>query len=177
MKFTGGFRTGGVERRGGLDMTIVTRLCGTLFLVLLSAGCSTRLVTGLDELTRGTGQSETDATTSFHAGVHRIVVSYNDETGNEGRIEYSPGNRTVRRGASLFGWSYSEDHGATWKYGGKLSPPPGWAVLWGDPAMTTSRANYGWVYISNLSRFEIPGRWRRGTGVQRRGWSMHPAID
>src|SRR5260370_24353050 len=132
-------------------MTIVMRLCGTFVLVLLSVGCSTRLVTGLDALTRGRGQSETAATTSFHAGVHRIVVSYNDETGNEGKIGYSPGDRTVGRGASLVGWSYSEDHGATWKYGGKLPPPPGWAVLWGDPAMTTSRANYGWLFISNLA--------------------------
>ena len=124
---------------------------GAFALVFLLAGCATRPVTGLDRVTRASGQSETDATTSFYAGVHRIVVSYNDETGNEGKIEYTPNDRTVRRGASLFGWSYSEDHGATWKYGEKLFPPPGWAVLWGDPATTTSSANYGWVFISNLA--------------------------
>jgi len=33
------------------------------------------------------------------------------------------------------GWSYSDDAGAHWTYGGKVAPPNGWAVLWGDPAL------------------------------------------
>jgi len=57
----------------------------------------------------------------------------------------------VLRGASLGGWSYSEDHGATWTYGGKLVPPRGWAAVWGDPAIVTSRTHYGTVFISNLA--------------------------
>ena len=59
--------------------------------------------------------------------------------------------RKVLHGASLMGWSYSDDNGATWKYGGKLSPSRPWAVLWGDPAMTTSRAHYAWTFMSSLA--------------------------
>lgn len=115
-------------------------------------GCAiTGSVTGGDVATQAAGQSETDATTTFHAGIHRIAVAYNDETANQGTIQYDPSNRKVLRGASLMGWSYSEDYGATWKYGGKLMPPSGWAALWGDPAITTSRANYGIVFMSNLA--------------------------
>ena len=49
------------------------------------------------------------------------------------------------------GWSYSLDRGKSWTYGGKVSPPSGWAVLWGDPAITTSDAHYRYVFIANLA--------------------------
>jgi hypothetical protein len=114
-------------------------------------GCSgTALVTGRGPTAQG-GQSETDATTSFSGGVHRIVVAYNDDTASQYTIQYAPATRKVLRGASLMGWSYSDDHGQSWKYGGKIAPPPGWAVLWGDPALTTSRTNSSVVFMSNLA--------------------------
>lgn len=123
-----------------------------LSLSILLGGCFGRSeVTGGDETTKASEQSETAADTSFHAGVQRIVVAYNDETGNQATIQYGPSSRKVLRGASLMGWSYSEDYGATWKYGGKVTPPPGWAVLWGDPAVVTSRSNYGLVLMSSLA--------------------------
>lgn len=138
------------------------RMSQALLLVVILTGCSTiNSVTGRDDTTRLSGQSETDAATSFRGGVHRIVVAFNDETGNQGKIQYDQFTRKVLRGASLMGWSYSEDHGKTWKYGGKVKPPSGWAVLWGDPAITSSRANYGMVFISNLafpdSKFPVGG--------------------
>lgn len=74
-------------------------------------------------------QSETAATSSY-AGWDILVVTYNDETGTEPTIQYSPGGRKVLHGATLMGWSYSLDHGQTWKYGGKVNPPKGWAALW-----------------------------------------------
>jgi hypothetical protein len=115
-------------------------------------GCSrSGDVTGGDETTRGGEQSETAADTSFYRGVLRFVVAYNDDTGNSATIQYGSTTRKVLRGASLMGWSYSEDKGVTWKYGGKLSPPRGWAVLWGDPAIVTSRTNYGLMFMSNLA--------------------------
>jgi len=127
------------------------RLVPALVVSTALTGCAqTGLVTGRGPTAQG-GQSETEATTSYSRGVHRIVVTYNDETASQTTIQYTPTTRKVLRGASLMGWSYSEDHGATWTYGGKLSPPPGWAVLWGDPAITTSRTNYGLVFISNLA--------------------------
>lgn len=116
------------------------------------AGCVTvGQVTGGRDQTAGASQSETAADTSYYRGVSRVIVSYNDETGTAATITYGPTSRQVLRGASLGGWSYSEDNGTTWKYGGKLVPPAGWAVAWGDPAVVTSRANYATVYISNIA--------------------------
>src|SRR4030081_2986961 len=115
---------------------------GIRLLVLISSviGCASgvRVTGGTDAESLGV-QSETAATTSFSGGVHRIVVAYNDETNSQATIQYGPSTRQVLHGASLMGWSYSNDDGATWKYGGKLTPTAGWAVLWGDPGLTTSR--------------------------------------
>jgi len=127
-----------------------------LVLSLTTAACAGRctaggLVTGASDATARGAQSETDAATSYSGGVHRIVVAYNDETASESVIQYTPTTRKILRGATLMGWSYSEDFGATWKYGGKVSPPAGWAALWGDPAVTTSRSSYGVMFMSNLA--------------------------
>ena len=126
--------------------------CLCAMLVGLLCGCSNSTgVTGKDNQTSGGTQSETTATTSFVNGKSRIVVSYNDET-NEGQsITYAQFDRTVTAGASLMGWSYSDDGGNNWTYGGKVSPPKGWSVLWGDPALTTSGASYQTVFLSNLA--------------------------
>lgn len=130
----------------------ITFISYCLLLLFSISGCSaTALVTGLDGMTRGAPQSETAAATSFYGGVHRIVVAYNDDTGYQPTIQYGPSSRKTLRGASLMGWSYSEDRGATWKYGGKLTPPQGWVALWGDPGLTTSQAHYNMVFMSNLA--------------------------
>ena len=47
-------------------------------------------------------------------------------------------------------------NGGAFQYGyptpsSKLRPPPGWSVLWGDPAITGSRAYQQYVYISNVA--------------------------
>lgn len=132
---------------------LMTFLLKTLHLagiacLLMAAGC----VTGGDPVTSSGRQAETDASTSYYAGTHRVVVTYNDDTGNDpATIQYGPSTRTVLRGASLMGWSYSEDNGRNWSYGGKVAPPPGWAVLWGDPAITTSGAHYNMMFMSNLA--------------------------
>jgi hypothetical protein len=116
-------------------------------------GCANpNAVTGLDPQTSAGGQAETAATTSWVGGnTNRIVVGYNDETGNQSNIVYGPNDRTITAGASLMGWSYSDDLGKTWTYGGKVSPPGEWAVLWGDPAITTSGAHYNVVFMGNLA--------------------------
>jgi len=123
-----------------------------LTLPLLLAGCSNLgRVTGQTESTAATTQSETAGTTSFVGGTSRIVVSFNDETPDANLITYDPTSRHTKLGATQMGWSYSDDGGANWTYGGSLPPPPGWAVLWGDPAMTTSGAAYSVVFMSNLA--------------------------
>src|SRR5258705_9225698 len=127
---------------------------GILLLALIAclSACSNavRVAGGTDAESLGT-QSETAATTSFSGGVHRVVVAYNDETNSQATIQYSASTRTVLRGASLMGWSYSNDDGATWKYGGKLTPPAGRAVLWGDPGLSTPPPSYPPAFISNLA--------------------------
>lgn len=124
---------------------------GLTFLLLL-AGCGKiGQVTGQTAATAATTQSETAGTTSFVNGTSRIVVSFNDETPDTNLIVYGPGTRHTNLGATQLGWSYSDDGGATWTYGGSLPPPAGWAVLWGDPAMTTSGASYSMVFLSNLA--------------------------
>jgi len=121
-------------------------------LVLFLCACSNSTkVTGNDNHTSSGTQSETSATTSFINGKTRVVVSYNDETNEDQFITYAQFDRTVTTGASLMGWSYSDDGGNSWNYGGKVSPPKGWAVLWGDPALTTSGASYQTVFLSSLA--------------------------
>lgn len=119
---------------------------------LATSSCaSLGVVTGQTKETAEAMQSETAATTSYAGGKHRVVVSFNDETGNQGKVVYGATSRKINKGASLLGWSYSEDKGKTWTYGGKVTPPSGWSVLWGDPAATTSGASYAVVFISNLA--------------------------
>lgn len=121
-------------------------------LALAQAGCaSLGVVTGQDPATLAAMQSETAATTSIASGRHRVVVAFNDMTGNEDKIILGPNSRFIHRGASLAGWSYSEDLGRTWTYGGKLAPPAGWSILWSDPAITTSRIDPSVVFVSYLA--------------------------
>lgn len=95
-------------------------------------------------------QSET-AVSSSYCGKKILTATYNDGTDSSSNILYTSTTRQVLKGASLMGWSYSTDQGASWKYGGKVPPPKGWSVIWGDPAITTSRENYCYVFISNLA--------------------------
>ncbi|MFO0995421.1 MAG: hypothetical protein U1F33_01970 [Alphaproteobacteria bacterium] len=95
-------------------------------------------------------QSETSITTSY-AGKYIVVVAYNDETNESATIQYTSTTRKILAGASLMGWSYSLDRGKSWTHGGKVKPPKDWAVLWGDPAVTTSEGAYQYVFMSNLA--------------------------
>ena len=118
----------------------------------LMAGCGPiRPVTGTSDASLAAGQSETTATTVRSNGITRIVVSFNDETNAGNTLVYGAGTRQINAGASLMGWAYSDDTGGSWKYVGKASTPAGWPVLWGDPAMTTSGANYSVAFLSNLA--------------------------
>jgi hypothetical protein len=110
-------------------------------------------VTGQDESeqTWAGKQAETAVNVSNIGSKHVITVTYNDGTDVADKIDYTPTTRTVNAGATLLGWSYSLDAGKSWKYGGSVSPPAGWAVLWGDPAITSDFADQRYVFISNLA--------------------------
>jgi hypothetical protein len=122
-----------------------------------SAGCEQlpddARVTGQDESeqTWGGKQAETAVNVSNVGSKQIITVTYNDGTDVADKIDYTPTMRTVNAGATLLGWSYSVDAGKSWKYGGSVSPPTGWAVLWGDPAITSDFADQRYVFISNLA--------------------------
>jgi hypothetical protein len=126
-----------------------------LFLSLTLAGCSCELevvpVTGHDDATSADMQSETAVAVAGPASEPVIVVTSNDMSGTAGTIEYTPTSRKVLPGASLMGWSYSVDRGKNWTHGGKVSPPPGIAALWGDPAIDVSKKNSSVVFLSNLT--------------------------
>jgi hypothetical protein len=96
-------------------------------------------------------QSETAVNVSNFAAKSVITVAYNDGTDGGSTVQYTSTTRKVLAGASLLGWSYSTDRGQSWKYGGKVSPPSGWAALWGDPAITRAHLDQRYVFISNLA--------------------------
>jgi hypothetical protein len=95
-------------------------------------------------------QSETATAVAFAGGKTIFISTYNDDT-DDGKVTYTGTDRVLFRGASLLGWSYSQDRGKTWTYGGKVKPPPGIGALWGDPAIVTSRTHSNRVYISSLA--------------------------
>lgn len=84
---------------------------------------------------------------------HNVIVAFNDATGEpeQGYIQLDPTGRKVYPGTSQAGWSLSQDGGQTFKYMGKVRPPTGWKVLWGDPAIAVSRTNQSYVFISTLA--------------------------
>lgn len=125
-----------------------------LFLLIATASLADDHVTGKNsqDVTWRRGQSETAVNVS-NVPVQRqiITVTYNDDTKTERTILYTPTDRKVLVGASLMGWSNSTDGGNTWKYGGKVPPPPGWPVLWGDPSIESDFADQRFVFIANLA--------------------------
>ena len=103
-------------------------------------------------------QAETGINVSFLGTSSVVSVVYNDFT-NEvpAFIIYPPGNRQILPGASLAGWSVSTDGGGSFHYGGKLTPPAGWDVLWGDPSVTGSRLDHHYAYVEPRSAaLEVP---------------------
>src|SRR3974390_638531 len=108
-----------------LSILAVFVALSALLLLQACTGCSTsNQVTGQkgDPTASGT-QSETSATIGTDSGKTRMVVAFNDETNDGTSITYTSTNRHMNSGASLMGWSYSDDDGTTWTYGGNLKPP------------------------------------------------------
>jgi hypothetical protein len=148
--FSDKFRfSGGIMRATARSSSVAQALkAGPLFIAILLGACSKGM-----PVTNGEGgmQSETSATTAFEGETNRIVVAFNDGANNQNLLTYTPTDRVLSSGASLMGWAYSDDKGAHWTYGGKVKPPNGWAVLWGDPAIGTSKTHYNVVFMTNLA--------------------------
>src|SRR5664279_3525301 len=144
---------------GPFSCSLWAKLSLPVFAVLLLQSCSVLSCSNRNGVTGKQGdptasgtQTETSATTTLVNGkVSRIVVAYNDDTNDGTLVTYTSSTRHINSGASNMGWSYSDDGGTNWTYGGKIKPPPGWAVLWGDPATTTSQTNFNVAFMSNLA--------------------------
>src|SRR5258708_6996206 len=126
-------------------------------LVSLMVGCNPSSgvdVTGANnqDVTWQRDQSETAVNVSNVSGQKQIItVTYNDDTNTEKTIVYGQSSRHVSSGASLMGWSNSIDGGQHWSYGGKVAPPNGWAVLWGDPSLARDFEDQRFVFLANLA--------------------------
>lgn len=78
------------------------------------------------------------------------VVSYNED--DPGFITYNNNSRQVGVNASQMGFfQLSPDDEGGVGVSGRVRPPAGWTVLWGDPAITRNRANSARVYLANLA--------------------------
>ncbi|MEP6652474.1 MAG: hypothetical protein ABJA82_03895 [Myxococcales bacterium] len=106
-------------------------------------------------------QSETEVAVSRNGGNFVVTVGYNDftTTPTNPRIVYTDPipdprdgfGRLQKEGTTLMGWSFSTDGGHTFRYGGHVSPPPGWSIIWGDPAMAKLNIDDSNVYYAEIS--------------------------
>lgn len=88
-------------------------------------------------------QSETAINVSaWLDGTMKVTAVFNDTDNGLSEydfIQYTSTTRHIYHGASEFAWAYSTDRGTSWSYFPRLvTPPTGWAVLWGDPAIASS---------------------------------------
>jgi hypothetical protein len=129
-------------------------MLGALFLAACS-GEAQGLGAGAEEDNIGTVQAELgsapqlflSAETSLvtrTGGSYQMTLTANCEDIN--KITFTDTTRTVNRGASLMGWLSTGTAGYT---SGRVAPPTGWAVLWGDPSSTTDFFD-GTTFINQL---------------------------
>ncbi|HEV7239193.1 MAG TPA: hypothetical protein VGQ36_08130 [Thermoanaerobaculia bacterium] len=126
-----------------------------LLAAAIGSGCATTGVpvtgTNKEDPSWDGSQSETATSVANFAGKSVITVAFNDENPSQMKIDYTSTTRKVHKGASLMGWAYSENDGASWKYGGFVTPSDDWPVLWGDPAIVSSGNDQKFVFMSNLA--------------------------
>ncbi|MFN0092510.1 MAG: hypothetical protein ACKVWR_19930 [Acidimicrobiales bacterium] len=100
-------------------------------------------------------QAETALSAGEVDGARIVTLAYNDVRPSD-KLQFTPEGRTINDGASLMGWSSSRDGGATWRQSELLTPPPGWFMLWGDPALARSPRDPRLVFLSNLAGVAPP---------------------
>jgi hypothetical protein len=132
---------------------VVVVIAGVAALLIACGPPPSTRVTGQnpEDPTFNSTQSETAVSVSNTGGHQIITVTYNDETDPNHKLAYTATTRKVLAGASQLGWSYSTDEGKHWTHGGPVAPPDGWAVLWGDPAITNDFYDQRNVFITNLA--------------------------
>ena len=113
-------------------------------------------VTGADPTTAAGQQAETAYNLSVVNGQRIETVTSDDETDEIPTfVTYTDTSRTVLRGYSLVGWSYrirtAQNPNPPFTHAPKLRPPSGWAVLWGDPSITSNPDLPNVVLIASLA--------------------------
>ena len=131
-------------------------------LAVVAMGCDADInaVTGGPEqgVTPDYEQAETAITVAHSEPmVDIITIAFNDRTQDPSdpkTVYPSPEERIVYRGESLMGWSTSSNDGASFTYRGKVRPPTDWAVIWGDPSITTVGLG-STVYLATLGVSDV----------------------
>lgn len=120
--------------------------------LVLIAGCALKpiAVTGKEGGTANGQQSETSFSVNWVNDGTTITVSYNDGT-DQAAVKYTSSTRVTTKGATHLGWSYSNDFGKNWTYGGRVQPSDAYPILWGDPGVANSVRDQRYVYIATLA--------------------------
>ncbi len=120
----------------------------------------------LSDVTDEAHQSEsvtaiTRNSTPLGASSYVVTVAYNDQTvrPTNPSLVYTDmindprdgAGRLIKKGTSLMGWSYSLDEGRTFTYGGRVAPPTGWSIIWGDPSIAKTNIEDPFVYYAAIS--------------------------
>lgn len=130
----------------------IHQACITAVLLLLVSGCALKpvAVTGKDDGTANGQQSETSFAVNRLNDGATVTVTYNDGT-NQAGVQYTSTTRVTKKGATHLGWSYSNDFGKNWTYGGRVQPTDAWPILWGDPGIANSVRDQRYVFIVTLA--------------------------
>ena len=108
------------------------------------------------------GQNESVTAISRNASNSVVTVGYNDMTidplfptliyGASTTVDPRDGTgRLIKKGQTLMGWSFSQDGGRTFTYGGRVAPPSGWSLIWGDSAISKLNIDDPNVYYAQIS--------------------------
>ena len=135
---------------------ILTAALLPTFVVARAATAAPTKVTGADPTTAAAQQAETAYNLSVVNGQRIETVTSDDETDEiPNFVTYTDSSRTVFRGYSLVGWSYrirtAQSPNPPFTHAPKLRPPSGWAVLWGDPSITSHPDLPNVVLIASLA--------------------------
>lgn len=115
------------------------------------------------DITDEAHQSESVTAISRNGSNFVVTVGYNDQTIDplfptiiytDFTVTGDPRDgtgRLITKGQTLMGWSYSTNGGRTFTYGGRVKPPTGWSLIWGDPAITKVSIDDPNVYYAQIA--------------------------
>jgi len=112
--------------------------------------------------------TETSVTTSItqsegSLGVFGEFVITSNANTDAPFLSFNSGSRQIRPSTSMMTFKRvaPDDEGGETFASGRVRPPSGWSVLWGDPSITRNRANSSQIYLANLAipTSKFPASW------------------